>query len=115
MNSLIINFSYDCRESYYNLRNFLDKYYISSPEVQKSDAKAQVIVEHLFNMFCKNHKLMPLNLREDIDSQIEDLDNTDQESDIIARKVACYIATMSDTYAEHTYRNLIGTDMKFML
>lgn len=115
LNSLIINFSDDCRESYYKLRNFLDEYYISSPEVQKSDAKAEVIVEYLFNMFFKNHKLMPLNLRKDIDSQIEDLDDTKQKNDVVARKVACYIATMSDTYAEHTYRNLIGTDMNFML
>lgn len=115
LNSLIINFSDDCRESYYKLREFLDKYYISSPEVQKSDAKAEVIVEYLFNMFFKNHKLMPLNLREDIDSQIKDSDDTKQKNDVIARKVACYIATMSDTYAEHTYRNLIGTDMNFML
>lgn len=115
LNSLIINFSDDCRESYYKLRNFLDNYYISSPEVQKSDAKAEVIVEYLFNMFFKNHKLMPLNLRKDIDSQIKDLDDTKQKNDVVARKVACYIATMSDTYAEHTYRNLIGTDMNFML
>ena len=34
---------------------------------------------------------------------------------IISRKVAVYIATMSDTYAESMYRNLIGSRVDFVL
>ena len=34
---------------------------------------------------------------------------------IVSRKVASYIATMSDTYAENMYRNLTGSTLDFRL
>ena len=34
---------------------------------------------------------------------------------IISRKVAVYIATMTDTYAESMYRDLIGSRVDFIL
>ena len=70
LDSLIINFSDKYRVNYYRLREFLDNYYIFSPEVQKSDAKAEVIVEWLFNKLTDNYKLMPLNLRDEVDEAI---------------------------------------------
>lgn len=193
LDNLIINFDGKYRESYYDLRKLLDKAYILSPEVQRSDAKAQVIVEWLFNMLTSNYKLMPLNIRDDIDNTIiceflksnyinelndridniqDDLselkkiikelkdnysefnkneDNTNEnkmkyyndfkklcdkfsmqshsevdlqkvkeecnriEKNVIYRKIAAYIATMSDSYAENLYRNLIGTKVDFIL
>lgn len=152
LDSLLINFSSDYRTNYYKLREFLDNYYIFSPEVQKSDAKAEVIVEWLFNKLTNNYKLMPLNLRDEVDQAIicelsedEDLKSIYEELDqrqntvlhfekkvekeypdefekykplrykIISRKVASYIATMSDTYAENMYRNLIGSSVEFNL
>ena len=152
LDSLLINFSSDYRTNYYKLREFLDNYYIFSPEVQKSDAKAEVIVEWLFNKLTNNYKLMPLNLRDEVDQAIicelsedEDLKSIYEELDqrqntvlhfekkvekeypdefekykplrykIISRKVASYIATMSDTYAENMYRNLIGSSVDFNL
>lgn len=151
LSSLIINFSDEYRENYYKLREFLDNYYILSPEVQKSDVKAEVIVEWLFNKLSSNYRLMPLKLRDDIDEMIiseldgkeefkviyNKLDNehrnikcfekeikNDESSEniynrikreIISRKVAVYIATMSDTYAESMYRNLIGSRVDLVL
>ena len=151
LSSLIINFSDEYRECYYKLREFLDNYYILSPEVQKSDAKAEVIVEWLFNKLNSNYRLMPLNLRDEIDETIiceinkiselkviyEKLDSEQRnitsfekeiknnkninenynniKEKIISRKVAVYIATMSDTYAESMYRNLIGSRVDFVL
>lgn len=164
LDSLIINFSKDYRENYYNLRGFLDQYYILSPEVQKSDAKAEVIVSWLFDKLCDKHKLLPLNIRYEIDNTIieetlkdkclgkiaqkiynertkgqwcisklvnklkdiaeENLleDKTEEqkaydiiEQKVISRKVACYIATMSDTYAENMYRDLLGSKGDFVL
>ena len=151
LNSLIINFSDKFREDYYKLRSFLDNYYIFSPEVQKSDAKAEVIVEWLFNTLKNNYKLMPLNIRDEIDEAIilelqkdKDLKSIyDEMSDeqksiihfekkieklkkiktnyndvkekIVSRKVSAYIATMTDTYAESMYRNLIGSEVDFIL
>lgn len=152
LNSLIINFSDEFGKNYYELRDFLDNYYILSPEVQKSDAKAEVIVEWLFNTLKNNYKLMPLNIRDEIDEAIilelqKDKDFEDVYSEIpdeqksvihfekemkktkkeikpkydsikekiVSRKVSAYIATMTDTYAESMYRNLIGSEVDFIL
>jgi len=151
LNSLIINLSDKYRVNYYNLREFLDKYYIFSPEVQKSDVKAEIIVETLFNTLKSNYKLMPLDIRGDIDKTIEnELETNDDfkniynnsfkepktivqfekyiekykdvydkyyiiKDKIISRKVAAYIATMTDTYAESMYRNLVGSRVDFIL
>lgn len=156
LNGLIINFSDSYRHSYYKLREFLDDYYILSPEVQKSDAKAEVIVEWLFKKMSSNYRLLPLSLREEVDYWIlkeliknnllkpiyDKLPNKDKtvigfenkikklsgdekieventykdiQTKIISRKVACYIATMSDSYAEGMYRNLIGSSVDFNL
>lgn len=152
LDSLLINFSDDYRANYYKLREFLDDYYIFSPEVQRNDAKAEVIVDWLFNKLTNNYKLMPLNLRDEVDQAIirellkdeelkniyeklEQIQNTvlyfekkvkkeypDEfakykilKDEIISRKVASYIATMSDTYAENMYRNLLGSSVDFNL
>ena len=151
LNSLIINLSDEYRQNYYELREFLDRYYIFSPEVQKSDVKAEIIVETLFNTLKSNYKLMPLDIRDDIDKAIENelktnndlkliYNNSPEEpksivqfekdiekckdvydkyyiikDKIISRKVAVYIATMTDTYAESMYRNLIGSEVDFIL
>lgn len=208
LNSLIINFSDNCRIAYYNLRKFLDDHYIFSPEVQKSDAKAEIIVEWLFNKLVDNYKIMPLNVRDEIENEIvyevensnlfnckankdnknnqekidcwNEIENNistkkrDLESDlveyifsnqvehknidkfiieycnfnieiktccntifensinkgsiirdineyknikdnVVSRKVAVYLATMSDSYAESMYRNLIGSRVDFVL
>lgn len=153
LNGLLINFDDTYRDKYYSLRKFLDQYYIFSPEVQKSDAKAEYIVEWLFEKLTKNYKLMPLELRNEVDTAIianldkhkcldkiykglpatensvshldkAIKDNKDPcikdcynsiKNDIISRKVASYIATMSDSYAEGMYRNLIGSSVDFNL
>lgn len=166
LNSLIINFSDEYREKYYRLREFLDKDYIFSPEVQRSDAKAEVIVEWLFKKLNENYKLMPLGIRYEVDKILleeikkdsdlkgiydelkkeknsdpkkEEIDLVDFEKKlknlqsckknneeikrydeeikrkVISRKVASYISTMSDTYAEDMYGNLIGSKEDFIL
>lgn len=153
LNGLFINFDDTYRDKYYSLRKFLDQYYIFSPEVQKSDAKAEYIVEWLFEKLTKNYKLMPLELRNEVDTAIianldkhkcldkiykglpatensvshldkAIKDNKDPcikdcynsiKNDIVSRKVASYIATMSDTYAENMYRNLTGSTLDFRL
>lgn len=71
LNSLIINFDNDFRQRYYKLREFLDKEYIFSPEVQRSDAKAQKIITSLFNEFKENYKLTPLDIRKKIDDELQ--------------------------------------------
>lgn len=71
LNSLIINFDDKFRNRYYKLRDFLDKEYIFSSEVQRSDAKAQKIITSLFNEFKENYKLTPLDIRKKIDDELQ--------------------------------------------
>ncbi|WP_282002666.1 deoxyguanosinetriphosphate triphosphohydrolase family protein [Veillonella denticariosi] len=152
LDGLLINFSDAYRAYYYELRKFLDKSYILSPEVQKSDAKAEVIIDWLFNKLSSNYKLLPLKLREEVDNTIDEVYNNQAyvlsfkekieiyieyidvkrsnplskkiiediiknkiREKVISRKVACYIATMSDTYAENMYRDLLGSRGDFIL
>lgn len=155
LNSLLINFTDEYRDFYYELREFLDEYYIFSPQVQRSDGKAKIIVEWLFKQLTDNYKLAPLHIRDeidriiilefenqfkkdrnnklsklfgegkepnirDIDKYFEEQDSLKEEyflikSEVISRKIASYIATMSDTYAESMYRNLIGSKVDLII
>ncbi|MHB9939234.1 HDIG domain-containing protein [Clostridium sporogenes] len=93
---LIINFKEDYVENYLRLRNIIDKYYIGSPEVERSDAKARKIVEALYKDFIKNPKILPLNIQKRIDKGNKNLN----------RVVADYISSMTDKYAEDLFINL---------
>lgn len=111
LNSLIINFDDDFRECYYELRKLLNDKYIFSSEVQRSDAKAQNIISFLYKQFTDNYKLTPLVIRMKIDEEIGKIKTKQEgmEKQIIARIVASYISTMSDTYAENMFCNLNGS------
>lgn len=156
LDSLLINCNDDYRKHYYELRGFLDEYYIFSPQVQRSDGKAKIIIEWLFGQLTRNYKLAPLHIRDEIDKtiimeikeivikasgnnelkklfeeekelNIRDIDKIFEEynsladeynlikKEIIDRKIASYIATMSDTYAESMYRNLIGSKVDLII
>jgi len=69
LDSLIINFNDNFRDNYYKLRELLDEKYIFSPEVQRSDAKAQKIVSYLYREFVENYRLLPLEFRIKIDDE----------------------------------------------
>lgn len=156
LDSLLINCTDDYRKHYYELRGFLDEHYIFSPQVQRSDGKAKIIIEWLFGQLTSNYKLAPLHIRDEIDKtiimeskeivkkasrnnelkklideekelNIRDFDKNFEENnfladeynlikkEIIDRKIASYIATMSDTYAESMYRNLIGSKVDLII
>jgi len=108
LNSLIINFDASFRELYYSLRKLLNEKYISSPYVQRSDAKAKNIISSLYEQFVDNYELTPLEIRRKIDNETEKLEENkkDEGKKITRRIVASYISTMSDTYAEDMYCNL---------
>ena len=100
----------------------MDKEYILSPEVQRSDAKAQKIISSLFNEFKDNYKLVPLEIRKKIDDEINENSilgsknlSDEEKEQIITRYIATYISTMSDTYAENMYRNLNGSKNNYSL
>ncbi|WMJ76358.1 MULTISPECIES: dGTP triphosphohydrolase [unclassified Sedimentibacter] len=91
---LIINFEEEYNNFYSKLRDILNQYYIGSPEVERSDAKAIKIVKSLYEEFTRNPKILPLNIQEKINDKN------------IKRIVADYIASMTDRYAEEIFLNL---------
>lgn len=141
LDKLTINFNLEYRKKYYRLREFLDYNYIFSPKVQRSDAKSQNIVEFLYKQFNHNYKLTPLSIRshideeliryinemeehqnekytkiEDAEKHVRDIDRYQKKrKEIIGRIIASYISTMSDTYAEHMYCNLNGSNDTYSL
>lgn len=102
MDRLMINFTDDYRKYYKELRKLLDDYYIFSPEITRSDAKAEKIANCLFDDFVQNIKLLPLNIRSRIKEHIDDPDGASSKE----RIVADYIASMTDRYAELIYTDL---------
>lgn len=146
LNALIINCEDAYRENYYKLREFLNSHYIFSTKIQRCDKKAEIIVKNIFKLLRGNYKLLPLDIRNEIDNVIlkeiykQNCDNSNdikirclslkdrddkieqyKESNeeayyaIIDRKVASYIATMTDSYAESMYKDLLGTRVDFIL
>lgn len=113
--NLIINLSDEYRDSYLELRKKIDKYYIGSPEIQLSDAKAESIVSPLFDMYYKNIKILPNDIREKINKEIKSMkcnegkDKQIEIKKIHTRNIASYIASMSDRYAEQIYMDLNST------
>lgn len=93
---LIINFKEEYVENYLKLRDIINEYYLGSPEIERSDAKAEKIVSSLYNDFINNHKILPINIRKKIDEDKENLE----------RVVADYIASMTDRYAEEVFIDL---------
>ena len=78
------------------MRDIINEYYLGSPEIERSDAKAEKIVSSLYNDFINNHKILPINIRKKIDEDKENLE----------RVVADYIASMTDRYAEEVFIDL---------
>lgn len=93
---LIINFKEEYVENYLRLRDIINEYYLGSPEIERSDAKAEKIVSSLYKDFIHNHKILPINIRKKI--------NVDKEN--LERVVADYIASMTDRYAEEVFIDL---------
>lgn len=105
---LVINFGAEYSKQYSALRKMLNKYYIMSPEVQRSDAKAVKVVEGLYKDFIKTPGILPLNIQKTIG---EAKKNNESKERIIVD----YIASMTDRYAEQVYNDLnsIGSDYKY--
>lgn len=98
-NGLIINLSNDIMEGYDELRSIINDYYILSQRIQLSDAKAKRIVESLFEMYCSNTNILPIEFKDKIDK--EGLNKK--------RIIADHISSMTDRYAEKIYMDLNST------
>ena len=95
----LIAFSESMKKEAQDLKRFLRTNLYHHYQVNRMTSKARRIVTDLFDIFISGPELLPL------DYQIAGDDRTAQ-----ARKVADYIAGMTDRYAMREYRRLFAVD-----
>jgi dGTPase len=95
----LIGFSAAMKEEAQTLKRFLRKNLYQHYQVNRMTSKARRIVSDLFDIFLSGPQLLPP------DYQVVDGDPTTQ-----ARRVADYIAGMTDRYAMREYRKLFAVD-----
>ena len=95
----LISFSEAMRADAQELKRFLRKNLYQHYQVNRMTSKARRIVTDLFGIFLSEPQLLPP------DYQVADGDVLEQ-----ARKVADYIAGMTDRYAMREYRRLFAVD-----
>ena len=95
----LIGFSNAMKEEAQTLKRFLRKNLYQHYQVNRMTSKARRIVTDLFDIFLSGPQLLPP------DYQIEASDLNAQ-----ARRVADYIAGMTDRYAMREYRKLFAVD-----
>ena len=95
----LIGFSAAMKEEAQTLKRFLRKNLYQHYQVNRMTSKARRIVTDLFDIFLAGPQLLPP------DYQLEDASLTAQ-----ARRVADYIAGMTDRYAMREYRKLFAVD-----
>ena len=69
------------------------------------DMKSQRIVEDLFNAFMNNYKLLPMELRPQIDNF-----NSDEDK---ASCICSYIANMTDALSVEEHQKLFNISYRF--
>ncbi len=94
-----IAFSAAMKQEAQELKRFLRKNLYQHYQVNRMTSKARRIITDLFGIFISGPQLLPP------DYQIDGDDKTEQ-----ARKVADYIAGMTDRYAMREYRRLFAVD-----
>ena len=95
----LIGFSAAMKEEAHTLKRFLRKNLYQHYQVNRMTSKARRIVTDLFDIFLSGPQLLPP------DYQVVDGESTAQ-----ARRVADYIAGMTDRYAMREYRKLFAVD-----
>ena len=76
------------------LRDFLFERVYLNPKAQREEAKARLLLEHLYEYFCKNPDKMP------------EFYYHNTESEPVGRCVCDYISGMTDRYAIDLYKEL---------
>ena len=95
----LIAFSAEMKQEAQELKRFLRKNLYQHYQVNRMTSKARRIITDLFGIFISGPQLLPPDYQVDGDDQVEQ-----------ARKVADYIAGMTDRYAMREYRRLFAVD-----
>lgn len=101
----IIDFSDEMKSKIKQLRQFLKEYFYTATPIARMDMKSQKIVEELFAVFMGDWKLLPMNERMRISSQMSDEE--------IAEVICEYIAGMTDIAAIEEHRKLFDPHTRF--
>ncbi len=90
---VLVGFSEDLREELREMKHFLHRHLYQHYQVLRMTSKAQRIIADLFGAFTGDPRLLPEQFRSDIDQ---------------TRRVADYIAGMTDRYAMKEHRRLFA-------
>lgn len=101
----IADFSEVMHQQIKQLHEFLFRNFYTHSNIARMDMKSQKIIEDLFNAFIANEKLLPTEVRQ----QIDRLENTEQKADIIGG----YIADMTDALAVEEHEKLFNITYRF--
>ena len=99
------NFSQEMHKQIFDLHQFLTKHFYTHTNIARIDMKSQKIVEDLFNAFMNDYKLLPMELRPEIDSISSDGEK--------AAIICSYIANMTDAFAVEKYQELFTMSYRF--
>ncbi len=103
--SFTANFSKDMHQHIYDLHQFLIRNFYTHSNIARMDMKSQKIVEDLFNAFMNDYKLLPMELRPQIDKTTNDVDK--------AECICGYIADMTDAFACEEHQKLFNISYRF--
>jgi dGTPase len=82
------------------LKDITWKYIIETPATQQLVKKGQIIVCHLFDVFDKNHDLLPRNTQDKF-----------KNKSVSSQRVICdYISGMTDRYALKMFDKIFGSE-----
>ena len=99
------NFSEQMQQNIALLHEFLkDRFYTITP-IARMDMKSQKIVENLFNVFMSDYRLLPVEIRKELNSSTSD--------DVLAETICTYIANMTDMMAIEEHQKLFDAYRRF--
>ncbi len=99
------NFSKEMHQQIYELHSFLSRRFYTHSNIARMDMKSQKIIEDLFNIFMSDYKLLPMELRPQIDSS----QSEQQKASFICE----YIANMTDATAVEEHQKLFNISYRF--
>lgn len=99
------NFSKEMHLQIHRLHQFLTKHFYTHTNIARMDMKSQKIVQDLFNAFISDEKLLPMELRPQM--------NTAQTESEKADCVCTYIAGMTDAAAVEEHQKLFNYTYRF--
>ncbi len=99
------NFSKEMHQDIFDLHQFLIKHFYTHSNIARMDMKSQKIIEDLFNAFMNDNKLLPMELRPQIDSLTSEK--------IKADCICTYIANMTDALAYEEHQKLFNISYRF--